>query len=56
MKNNLKFPRVPYAMTVHDTKEITAVVNTLKTSTQMGAKTKEFEKKIAHLYSKKIGL
>ena len=56
MKNNLKFPRVPYAMTVHDSKEITAVVNTLKTSTQMGAKTKEFEKKIAHLYSKKIGL
>ena len=56
MKSNLKFPRVPYAMTVHDSKEITAVVNTLKTSTQMGAKTKEFEKKIAHLYSKKIGL
>ena len=56
MKNNLKFPRVPYAMTVHDSKEITAVVKTLKTSTQMGAKTKEFEKKIAHLYSKKIGL
>tara|TARA_Y100000590_G_scaffold287825_1_gene324058 strand:+ start:5330 stop:6538 length:1209 start_codon:yes stop_codon:yes gene_type:complete len=56
MKNNLKFPRVPYAMTVHDSKEITAVVNTLKTSTQMGVKTKEFEKKIAHLYSKKIGL
>ena len=39
----MKFPRVPYAMTVHDSKEIKAVVNTLKTSTQMGKKTREFD-------------
>ena len=47
MKNKIKHLRVPYAMTVHDKKEINAVVNTLKTSTQMGKKTKEFENKIS---------
>ena len=56
MKDSMKFPRVPYAMTVHDSKEIKAVVNTLKTSTQMGKKTREFEKKIAQLYGKKYGI
>ena len=50
MKNKIKHLRVPYAMTVHDKKEINAVVNTLKTSTQMGKKTKEFENKISNLY------
>ena len=49
MKNKIKHLRVPYAMTVHDKKEINAVVNTLKTSTQMGKKTKEFENKISNL-------
>ena len=43
-------------MTVHDSKEIKAVVNTLKTSTQMGKKTREFEKKISQLYGKKYGI
>ena len=56
MKNKIKHLRVPYAMTVHDKKEINAVVNTLKTSTQMGKKTKEFENEISNLYGKKYGI
>ena len=41
-----QYPRVPYSMSVHDQKEIDAVVEVLKTSTQMGDKTREFEKKV----------
>ncbi len=52
-KNNI---RVPYGCTVHDEKEINAVVNVLKTSTQMGTNVKKFEKKIATLFNKKYGL
>ena len=54
MKNKIKHLRVPYAMTVHDKKEINAVVNTLKTSTQMGKKTNQFENKISNLYGKNM--
>ena len=53
-KNN--YPRIPYAMTVHGEDEINAVVNVLKTSTQMGEKTKNFEKKIAELFGHKYGI
>jgi CDP-6-deoxy-D-xylo-4-hexulose-3-dehydrase len=51
-----EFPRVPYAMTIHDQEEIDAVVNVLKTSTQMGPKTKEFEEKVAEIYGHKFGI
>ena len=53
-KNN--YPRIPYAMTVHGEDEINAVVDVLKTSTQMGEKTKNFEKKIAELFGHKYGI
>jgi len=51
-----QFPRVPYAMTIHDQKEIDAVVEVLKTSTQMGPKTREFEEKVANIYGHKYGI
>ena len=48
--------RVPYGLTVHGEEEIQAVVETLRTSTQMGKNVREFERKIANLYDKKHGL
>ncbi len=51
-----QYPRVPYAMTIHDQKEIDAVVEVLKTSTQMGPKTSEFEKKVSEIYGHKFGI
>lgn len=53
---NKNFPRVPYAMTVHSEDEINAVVDVLRTSTQIGLKTKEFEEKISKLYGHKFGV
>ena len=40
------YPRVPYGISVHDNKEINAVIKVLKNSTQMGRNTFDFEKKI----------
>lgn len=48
--------RVPYGMTVHGQEEIDAVVEVLKTSTQMGKNVNEFEEKVAVLFDKKYGL
>ena len=50
------YPRVPYAMTVHDEDEIAAVVEVLRTSTQMGVKAREFESVIADEYGKRHGI
>ena len=50
------FIRVPYGLSVHGNKEIKAVNNVLKNSTQMGKNVYEFEKKIAKLFDKKYGL
>ena len=50
------FIRVPYGLSVHGTKEIKAVNNVLRNSTQMGKNVYEFEKKIAKLFNKKYGL
>ena len=47
---------VSYAKTVYGQKEIDAVIECLKSGTQMGNYAKEFEKKIAKLFSKKYGL
>ncbi len=47
---------VPYGKTVHGEEEVAAVVNVLRTSTQMGKNVREFEEKIAALYSKKYGI
>lgn len=48
--------RVPYGMTVHGQEEIDAVVEVLRTSTQMGINVREFEEKVAKLFDKKYGL
>ncbi len=51
-----KYIRVPYGLSVHGNEEIKAVVNVLKTSTQMGKNVSIFEKKISKLFDKKYGL
>ena len=58
MKRNIKkkYPRVPYGLSVHNNKEINAVLKVLKTSTQMGVKVNELERKVAYLFDKKYGL
>lgn len=43
-------------MTVHGEEEIQAVMNVLRTSTQMGKYVREFEEKVAGLYNKKYGV
>jgi CDP-6-deoxy-D-xylo-4-hexulose-3-dehydrase len=50
------FLRVPYAQSVHGQEEIDAVVNVLKTSTQMGKNVTEMEIKVAAMFNKKYGL
>jgi len=55
-KINRTFPRVPYGLSVHDDKEINAVIKVLKTSTQMGKNVSQLEKKVASLFAKKYGL
>ena len=47
---------VPYGMTVHGQEEIDAVVNVLKTSTQMGKHVREMEERVSSLYNKKHGI
>jgi CDP-6-deoxy-D-xylo-4-hexulose-3-dehydrase len=58
MKSKIQknYPRVPYGLSVHDHKEINAVIKVLKTSTQMGKNVVTLEKKIASLFNKKYGL
>jgi CDP-6-deoxy-D-xylo-4-hexulose-3-dehydrase len=43
-------------MTVHDAREIAAVVEVLESSTQMGPRTAEFERRVAATYSKRHGI
>lgn len=50
------FIRVPYGMTVHGEEEIQAVVNVLRTSTQMGKHVREMEERVAALFNKKYGI
>ena len=47
---------VPYGRTVHGEEEIEAVVNVLRTSTQMGKNVREMEAQVAALYDKKYGI
>ena len=54
MKNQIT--KIPYGKNVYDGKEITAVLKTLKKSTQMGESVNNFEKKISKLFAKKFGL
>lgn len=48
--------RVPYGLSVHGEEEIEAVVEVLRTSTQMGPKVREFEQGVADQFSKKHGI
>jgi CDP-6-deoxy-D-xylo-4-hexulose-3-dehydrase len=51
-----EFIHVPYGKTVHGEEEIAAVVNVLRTSTQMGKHVREMEEKVATLFKKKHGI
>ena len=44
---NKKYLRVPYGLSFHGSEEITADVNVLKDSTQMGKNVSNFEKKVS---------
>ncbi len=48
--------RVNYGQTVHGEAEIAAVVEVLRTSTQMGARVREMEARIAALFAKQHGI
>lgn len=48
--------KVPYGTTVHGEEEIQAVVNVLRTTTQMGRHVREMEERVAALYNKKYGI
>ena len=50
------FLRVPYAQSVHGEDEINAVVEVLRTSTQMGKNVTSMEDKVAKMFCKKYGL
>ncbi|MBL7766425.1 MAG: aminotransferase class I/II-fold pyridoxal phosphate-dependent enzyme [Chitinophagaceae bacterium] len=51
-----QYPYVPYGTTVHGQEEIDAVVEVLKTSTQMSKNVRTLEEKVASLYQKKYGI
>ena len=51
-----EFIRVPYGSTVHGEEEIDAVINVLKTTTQMSKNVRELESKVAAKYSKDYGI
>jgi len=48
--------RVPYGRTVHGEEEIAAVVEVLRTSTQMGANVRKMEASVAALFAKSHGI
>ena len=49
------FLHVPYGCTVHGQEEIDAVVEVLKTSTQMGPNVSAFEQAVAGTFDKESG-
>lgn len=51
-----EFLRVPYGMTVHGEEEIQAVVNVLRTSTQMGKHVRQMEQRVAASFKKNFGV
>lgn len=48
--------RVPYGQTVHGEEEINAVIEVLRTSTQMGKHVREMQDNVAALFAKKYGV
>jgi Predicted pyridoxal phosphate-dependent enzyme apparently involved in regulation of cell wall biogenesis len=55
-KSPSKRMRVPYGQTVHGEEEIAAVVAVLRSSTQMGPNVKQFEQRVASMFSKRHGI
>lgn len=55
-KTKNSYLHVPYGTTVHGEEEIEAVLNVLKSSTQMGPNVREFEKKVAKYFDKEQGI
>ncbi|HQE12783.1 MAG TPA: aminotransferase class I/II-fold pyridoxal phosphate-dependent enzyme [Flavipsychrobacter sp.] len=53
---NTEMIKVPYGTTVHGEEEIAAVVNVLRTTTQMGKHVREMEERVAGLYNKQYGI
>ena len=51
-----KLSKISYGKNVYDSKEINAVIKTLKKTTQMGKSVSAFEKKVSKIFSKKYGL
>ena len=51
-----EFLRVPYGQSVHGEPEIAAVVEVLRTSTQMGTRVRAFERSVADLFAKRHGV
>ncbi len=56
MATTTSYPHVPYGKAVYGEKEIEAVNQVLRTSTQMGKHTREMEARVAALYDKKYGV
>ncbi|MCX7650939.1 MAG: DegT/DnrJ/EryC1/StrS family aminotransferase [Flavobacteriales bacterium] len=56
MKKAAKQVHVPYGKSVHGEEEIKAVVQVLRTSTQMGPHVAEMERRVAALFDKPLGL
>ncbi len=56
MATTTSYPHVPYGKAVYGEKEINAVNQVLRTSTQMGKNTREMEARVAALYDKKYGI
>lgn len=56
MATTTSYPHVPYGKAVYGEKEIEAVNQVLRTSTQMGKNTREMEARVAALYDKKYGI
>ena len=54
MKKNMS--KISYGKNVYDNREISAVLRTLKNSTQMGVSVRNFENKLSKFFSKKYGL
>lgn len=50
------YPRVPYGQSVHGEDEISAVSEVLRTSTQMGERVREMERRVASLFEKRHGV
>ena len=48
--------KITYGKSVHDNAEIKAVLNVLKTSTQMGKNVRKLEKIVSEMFNKKYGV